>query len=177
MATKICFKCNIKKPLTDFYPHPQMPDGTVNKCKDCNKKDVKDNYVTNMLKPGYIDKERKRGREKHHRLYSRAVKPYVYKYKDSKTYAQRYPEKRKASLRSQRMKKPFDKAEKHHWSYNVEHHKDVVWLYKKEHMKAHRFLIYDQERMMYRRYDTNELLDTKDKHESFIRMCIKTKED
>ena len=44
-------------------------------------------------------------------------------------------------------------------------------------MKAHRFIVYDQERMMYRRYDTNELLDTKEKHESFILFCIENKED
>lgn len=43
---KTCFKCNIKKELKEFYKHPQMPDGTVNKCKDCNKKDNKE-YVKN----------------------------------------------------------------------------------------------------------------------------------
>ena len=44
-------------------------------------------------------------------------------------------------------------------------------------MKAHRFLIYDQERFMYRRYDNNMLLDTKESHEAFIRHCIEHKED
>ena len=44
-------------------------------------------------------------------------------------------------------------------------------------MKAHRFLIYDQERMMYRRYDTNVLLDTKEAHETFIKLCIDMQED
>lgn len=40
---KKCFKCNKIKSLTFFYKHPQMPDGYVNKCKECNKKDVKEN--------------------------------------------------------------------------------------------------------------------------------------
>ena len=44
MNTKTCFKCNLEKKLEDFYKHPQMPDGRVNKCKECNKKDTRDNY-------------------------------------------------------------------------------------------------------------------------------------
>lgn len=78
---------------------------------------------------------------------------------------------------SRSLKKPFEGAEKHHWSYNEEHYKDVIWLSKKQHMKGHRFIIYDQERMMYRRYDNNVLLDTKEAHESFIKNCIETEED
>lgn len=41
---KTCFKCNQPKPLECFYAHPRMKDGRVNKCKECNKKDVRDNY-------------------------------------------------------------------------------------------------------------------------------------
>lgn len=39
--TKKCFKCGKEKDLNDFYKHPQMPDGHVNKCKECNKIDNK----------------------------------------------------------------------------------------------------------------------------------------
>lgn len=56
--TKSCFKCNIIQPLTNFYKHPQMPDGHVNKCKECNKKDTHDHYITK--REYYAEKRRER---------------------------------------------------------------------------------------------------------------------
>lgn len=46
-ATKPCMKCGATKPLTNFYKHPKMSDGRVNKCKECNKKDVTENRLKN----------------------------------------------------------------------------------------------------------------------------------
>lgn len=171
---KICFKCNVKKPLDFFYAHPAMKDGHLNKCKECNKKDVSKNYETNKSVEGFIEKERKRGRNKYHRLYVGTGKA---KPESNKRYFEKYPEKQRANSASSSILKPFEGAEKHHWSYNKEHYKDVIFLTKKHHNKAHRFIIYDQEQMMYRRCDNNILLDTKEAHELFIKECIETKED
>jgi len=151
-----------------------MADGHVNKCKSCNKKDVNENYLINITKEGFIEKERKRGRGKYHRLYEGKIKSISL---SLKKWQLKYPEKRKAQGSCGNLKKPFDKAEKHHWSYNEEHYKDVIWLTKKEHMKGHRFIVYDQERMMYRRHDNNVLLDTIEAHTNFLMDCIANFED
>ena len=56
---KQCFKCNEIKPLEDFYKHPQMKGGRVNKCKECNKADVRRNRKRNV--EHYRAYDRKRG--------------------------------------------------------------------------------------------------------------------
>lgn len=165
---KKCFKCGIEKDLNEFYAHPQMPDGRVNKCKECNKKDVKDNYFKNRENPEYIEKERARGREKYERLSYVNRKPNKEsRKKHMYNYRQKYPEKYAAKNASQHIEKNNKNNHLHHWSYNKEHYKDVIELTIKHHALAHRFLVYDQERMMYRTIN-GILLDTKEAHIEYI---------
>jgi len=48
VSSKVCFKCKEIKPLGMFYKHPAMADGHVNKCTECNKKDVRENRLSKV---------------------------------------------------------------------------------------------------------------------------------
>ncbi len=161
---KTCFKCGELKHLDEYYTHNAMMDGHLNKCKDCTKKDVKAREVALLKTPGYREKERKRGRDKYHRLgYKGKHKPA----KESEKIRNRsrrimFPEKYKATNASQRI--PIEKDHRHHWSYNKEHWTDIIDLTMEEHSTIHRYMVYDQERMMYRECVSGILLDTKESH-------------
>lgn len=174
MTTKICFKCNIDKPLYEYYKHKQMGDGHLNKCKDCTKKDTKETTEKLISTPEGLEKERERHREKYYRLnYKEKHKPSSEdKKKAINRYNSRYPEKRKAKNISQRLIPLVKGNELHHWNYNIEFAKDVIELSPSDHAKIHRFIKYDQKTFMYKDLNGN-LLDTKEKHEELINKVLK----
>ena len=57
-TTKQCFKCKSVKSLKDFYKHPMMADGHLNKCKECTKKDVSKHRLENIDQIRAYDRKR-----------------------------------------------------------------------------------------------------------------------
>lgn len=60
MSEKQCFKCGKVKSLDEFYTHPEMSDGHLNKCKDCTRKDARETRDANL--DYYLDYDRRRNR-------------------------------------------------------------------------------------------------------------------
>ena len=163
---KVCFKCNLEKSLDEYYVHKQMADGHLGKCKICTKSDSDKREKELRKNPEWVKKENIRAREKYFRLgYKDLHKPSKENRKISiDLYKKKYPEKHKAKCFLGKKIKANKGNHLHHWSYNKEHYLDIIELSIKEHYKLHRYIIYDSERLMYRRIDNLILLDTKESH-------------
>jgi hypothetical protein len=171
---KKCRICNIEKELNQFSAQKKSPDGIRNYCKDCANSIEKKRLSEKRKDPIWLENERKRGRDKHHRLYKDRKQDSTTKKKIMEKYSNKYPEKIKAARAMGNTRSKIKGMHKHHWSYNEIHWKDTIELNEKDHNKAHRYMVYDQERMMYRTIE-GVLLDTKQIHEEYIKNIISTK--
>ena len=156
--TKVCFKCGKEKPIDDFYRHPKMPDGHVNKCKECAKEEASKNHFLKASSEDWVDKERARARDKYHRL------NYKVKY-----YRQPIP--MFTSCNNARRKLNACGIDTtgvvvHHWNYTKPY--SVFLLSVKNHHRVHRFLRLDEKTHMFIDVRSDTLLDTKEKHLEYM---------
>jgi len=135
--TKVCFKCGEEKPLGEYYAHPQMRDGHLNKCKDCTKKDVRQHRLENPERVRAYDAARSR---LPHRKAAREAA--------FERFRKEHPEKNAAhiavgnAVRDGRLKKlpcafcgTPEPVEAHHHDYSKP--LDVTWLCKPCHRRFH----------------------------------------
>ena len=167
--TKNCIHCKEEKPLGDFYAHPRMSDGHLGKCKQCCKSLQVKRYHRLMDNEVWAASETKRNRLKSRKLRANGLGKSKKSFLQNKSYQSKYPEKYEARIMAQRIEPKVRGNHLHHWSYNKEHFSDVIELSVKEHYLLHRFIVYDQERKMYRRADSGVLLDTKERHIDFFK--------
>lgn len=60
LREKVCISCSSSQPIGNYYTHPQMADGHLNKCKQCCKEDTLTNRARNLEKVHREEREEKR---------------------------------------------------------------------------------------------------------------------
>jgi len=136
MITKKCFKCEKVKSLDEFYRHPAMADGHLNKCKLCAKKDVSKNYRKRI--DHYTKYEKRRWKDPERRAYAvskqrerRAVNHEKYKARIAVSNGIRSGEIKKGRCS---VCGKAD-AEAHHEDYSKP--LSITWLCRSHHLKLH----------------------------------------
>lgn len=85
MTTKTCFRCGKEKPLSEFYKHPEMTDRHLGKCKECTKKDVRENRAARKEQYSEYEKVRRQRPERK-----------AYQTEQTRQYRLKYPERARA---------------------------------------------------------------------------------
>jgi len=166
METKMCNSCKEEKDLSEFY-FDKKNKTYNNPCKVCAK--IRTANRISALKDTleYKERERERAKAYYHTVVvpKKPARQYsIYTKKDYKKMTElKYPEKKRAVKCVHNKKYNHGDNHHHHWSYNKQHVYDWILLAPIEHKFIHKYIIYDQEQMMYRNLD-GILLDTKESH-------------
>lgn len=150
---KRCPQCDFIKPAEDFHKGSK-------RCKKCEDiiLDITSPLPSKPVKT--IEDERKRHREKYHRL---GYKEKQIEWDKDKPWKKLTIYK---SLRKKQYKELDRNFELHHWNYNDDYLEDVFVLEIRDHKKLHTYLNLSNKKIFY--LDDGTYLDTKEKHQNFI---------
>lgn len=139
--SKVCFKCGEMKAIDDFYRHPGMSDGRLNKCKECTRADVRNNRL--RRRAYYNEYDRRRFQDNPKRRAETIERSLSYKDRSPQKYRAHYAVSN--AVRDGRLHKPdicercqcppAIRLEAHHHDYNKP--LDVAWLCTDCHSEAH----------------------------------------
>lgn len=177
-----CTEC-LKEKSNDFF-YVNGRGGYRSKCKECIKKRQKkyrsnNRNSINEYQKKYYSVNREKYREYQREYYRLNNETYTPLSEEEKKERKRlsdikgwnkYPEKRKARSKVS-LHKVKEGYHKHHWSYKEENWEDYFILKNSTHLSLHSYLHYDKEKMCYISKD-GILLDTREKHEEYIKVLI-----
>lgn len=147
MKTKTCFKCHHAKDLADFYRHPRMADGHLNKCKECAKADARANSKTAAARTRDRNRANDPARVAARQAYAKTVAGKAALAKGNAAWRARNPDKAaahraigyavtKGVVSPQPCQVCGDPGEAHHHDYSQP--LAVTWLCPRHHAELHK---------------------------------------
>lgn len=142
---KTCFKCGLEKDLSEYYTHPRMGDGHLNKCKQCCRHETRLRFERLMANnPEWRLGELKRQRETARARRAMGLQESA-NHKHKETWRRKNQHKANAhnavhrAVKAGKIQKEKcwcgQEAQAHHEDY--EKPLDVIWLCPKHHAERH----------------------------------------